>query len=86
VRVLTFIRMLQIQNRELLVGDVLVLVSFCIYKQARSPRRLVKCHDAMRLLFRRTLLSFTGAVSIRSHVLIWPYAARPHAQPVMLMT
>ncbi len=38
----------QIQNRELLVGDVLVLVSFCIYKQARACR--TPCRPAQTLL------------------------------------
>ena len=60
----SLIDILQVQNRELLVGDVLVLVSFCIYKQARPCRytlstgiklpagclpAVTTCHHAMLL-------------------------------------
>lgn len=33
----------EIQNRELLVGDVLALVCFCLYKQVRQPLWMHAC-------------------------------------------
>jgi len=39
----------EIQNRELLVGDVLALVCFCLYKQVRQPLWMHACTCIMML-------------------------------------